>query len=126
MTRSVDEWFGKNDDTPIPPRVKLRVFERHGGICYLTGRKIRPGDAWDCDHVLALCNGGQNRETNLAPAIRDAHRAKTAIDVDLKAKADRIKAKHFGIKQPSRGGFDKTKTRRFDGQVIRRFTGESR
>lgn len=113
MSRSVDLWTGKTDDTPIPPRVKLRVFERHGGVCHLSGRKIMPGDQWDCDHVVALINGGRNAEDNLAPALRDKHREKTAEDVALKSKVARVRAKHLGVwkrgpKIQSRG-FQKTR-----------------
>ena len=100
MSRAVDEWIGKTDDAAIPPRVRLRIFEAHGGICHLTGRKIRPGDDWDCDHIIALCNGGEHRETNLAPAIREDHRAKTAEDVAQRAKDDRVRKKHLGIWKP--------------------------
>lgn len=100
MSRAVDEWIGKTDDAAIPPRVRLRIFEAHGGVCHLTGRKIRPGDDWDCDHIIALCNGGEHRETNLAPAIREAHRAKTAKDVAQRAKDDRVRKKHLGIWTP--------------------------
>lgn len=99
--RSTDEWIGKNDDSQIPPRVRLRVFTRHGGICHLSGRKIRAADAWDCDHVVALANGGQHRESNLAPALRGKHREKTARDVAEKAKNDRIAKRHLGIKKRS-------------------------
>lgn len=52
--RSVDEWIGKNDDAAIPPRVRLRVFEKFGGICQLSNRKIMAGEAWDLDHIKAL------------------------------------------------------------------------
>jgi 5-methylcytosine-specific restriction protein A len=100
MTRSVEEWIGKTDDTPIPPRVKLRVFETHGGVCHLSGRKIRAGEPWDCDHVKALINGGANRESNLAPALRDKHREKTAEDVAEKAIIARQRSKHLGIAKP--------------------------
>ena len=108
MSRSVEEWIGKSDDTPIPPRVKLRVFEAHNGVCHLSGRKIRAGEPWDCDHIKALINGGENRETNLAPALRDKHREKTAEDVAEKAVIARQRSKHLGItgqkrKWPSRG-----------------------
>lgn len=95
--RSVEEWIGKSDDAAIPPRVRARVFERHGGVCHISGRKILPADAWDCDHIIALINGGENRESNLAPALRDKHREKTADDVRLKSKVNRIRAKHLGI-----------------------------
>lgn len=98
--RSVDEWIGSSPDAKIPDRVRLRVFEAHGGVCHLTGRKIRPGDQWDMDHVQALCNGGEHRESNLAPALRQAHREKTAEDVSQRAKDDRVRKKHLGIYRP--------------------------
>ena len=120
MSRSPEEWIGKSDDTPIPPRVRLRVFEAHGGVCYLSGRKIRAGEPWDCDHVVALINGGQNRESNLAPALRDKHRAKTAEDVAVKAKTYARRAKHLGLKKASRSLSHPTLKRRFDGSVVPR------
>lgn len=98
--RSVEEWIGATPDAKIPPRVKLRVFEAHDGRCWLTGRKIMPGDLWDMDHKIALCNGGEHRETNLAPALREEHRKKTAEDVKMRAKADRVRKKHLGIHRP--------------------------
>jgi 5-methylcytosine-specific restriction protein A len=96
MPRSVTEWRGKSDETRIPPRVRLRVFERHEGKCALSGRKILPGDAWDLDHITALINGGAHVESNLQPVLKDAHRKKTARDVAEKAKVARTRAKHIG------------------------------
>jgi len=119
MSRSTEEWIGKTDDSPIPPRVRLRVFERHGGICYLSGRKIMPADKWECDHVIALINGGENRESNLAPAIASKHREKTASDVAVKSKIARIQAKHLGIKKRSTLSHPKL-VRGFDGRVRER------
>ena len=115
MARTVPEWIGKTDDTRPPTSVRLRVFEAHGGRCYLSGRKIMPGDSWDLDHVKALINGGENRESNLAPALKDAHREKTSADVAEKTKTNRMRAKHLGIwpksKTPLRNsrGFAKTR-----------------
>lgn len=124
MSRSVEEWVGATDDATPPPRVRLRVFERHGGMCHLTGRKIFPGDPWDLDHVQALCNGGENRESNLAPALREAHRKKTAEDVKVRAKADRVRKKHLGIKTTPKhivpGSRASKWKRRLDGTVVRR------
>lgn len=96
-TREVPEWIGATPDTPVPPRVKLRVFERFDGRCYLSSVKIRPGDAWECDHVVALINGGENRENNLAPALKEKHREKTDVDLATKSKIARLRAKHLGI-----------------------------
>jgi len=123
MTRATPEWHGKTDDTPVPLRVRLRVFEAHGGKCHITGQKINPGDAWDLDHVLALINGGENREGNLAPALRHAHRAKTARDVAQKAKDTRIRAKHVGAAKPKAampGSRASGWKRKLDGTLVRR------
>jgi 5-methylcytosine-specific restriction protein A len=100
MSREVPEWIGRTPDTPAPPRVRLRVFERHNGTCYLTGRKIMPGDKWQLEHPLAIINGGENRESNLAPALVEPHKVKTAEDVKQKAKNDRVRKRHLGIKKP--------------------------
>jgi 5-methylcytosine-specific restriction protein A len=101
MTRKTDEWIGKTPETPAPPRVRLRVFERYNGTCYLSGRKIMPGDKWHIEHLQALINGGENRESNMAPALVEPHKIKTAADVKQKAKNDRVRKKHLGIKKPS-------------------------
>lgn len=95
--RSVDEWSSENPDAKIPTRVRLRVFERWGGVCGLSGRKIRAGDKWELDHRIPLILGGKHAESNLWPTLSDAHKAKTARDVQAKSKADRIRAKHLGL-----------------------------
>ena len=95
--RSVPLWVGSTPDAKVPTRVRVRVFQAHGGKCHLSGRKIMPGDAWDLDHVIALSCGGTHSEDNLAPALRDKHREKTRDDVKVKAKIARVKAKHLGI-----------------------------
>jgi len=121
--RSTPEWIGKTPDTAIPARVKLRVFEAHKGICALTGRKINVGDQWDCDHAQALANGGENRESNLQPALRKAHRQKTAKDVAIKAKDARVRKKHLGIetkKATIAGSKDSKYKRTVDGRTVLR------
>ena len=117
--RSTDEWIGKTPDTPVPPRVKVRVFERHEGKCYLSGRKIMPGDKWQVDHVIALINGGENRERNLAPVLDAPHKAKTKEDVRIKSKVARVKAKHLGLKPRSSFGNPRFK-KKLDGTVVER------
>ena len=88
--RTVPEWIGETPETAVPLRVKLRVFDAHGGRCHWSGKKIAAGDRWDVDHIRALINGGENRESNLAPILREKHKEKTARDVDEKAKVARI------------------------------------
>ena len=99
MARSVPEWIGKSDDAKVPPRVRLRIFEREGGICHLSKRKVQPGEKWELDHIVALINGGEHRESNLAPALVQPHREKTRQDVAAKAKSVRVRSKHLGIRK---------------------------
>ena len=95
--RSTPPWVGKTDDEKVPPRVRLRVFEANDGRCWLSGRKIMPGDRWELDHKVALINGGRHAEDNLAPALVDKHRIKTADDVAIKSKTARIRAKFLVV-----------------------------
>lgn len=124
MTRAVPEWIAKHDDTAIPARVRQRVFDAHGGICAVSGREIRPGDPWDCDHRIALVNGGEHRESNLQPVLSDAHREKTAADVATKAKNARVRKKHIGARQKPKfvmpGSRNSKWKRKINGEVIPR------
>lgn len=124
--RSTAEWIGKNDDSRPPPHVRARIFDAHGGICHIAKRKITVSDDWDLDHVIALINGGENRETNMAPALRDKHREKTKADVALKSKNYQVRAKHLGLK-PSRqkiqsAGFRRAAPQRTASRPIERRT----
>ena len=91
MPRRVEEWIGKTDDTQIPPRVKLRVKARSNDCCEACGVRVRYGG--QVDHILALINGGENRETNLRFLCRTCHAGKTRSDVSEKAKTARKQAK---------------------------------
>lgn len=126
MARAVPEWIGKSADTPIPDHVKLRIWDRELGRCYLTGRKLRAGE-YDFEHVIALANwtgeGHGNRESNIRLAYRPAHRVKTTQDRKAKAKSDSVRKKHVGItksKNPMPGSRDSKWKRRMDGTTERR------
>lgn len=99
MARTVDEWIGATDDQRAPPRVRERIFTRDS-TCHLCKCEIQTGQKWDLDHVKALINGGENRETNLRPAHRKCHVGKTALDLAEKAKVAAIRKKHIGITRP--------------------------
>lgn len=124
MARTVDEWIGKTDDAKVPPRVRQRVFDRHNGICHLTGRKIQPGERWELEHVHALILGGQHRESNMAPALAAAHKVKTATEMKVKSKIARVRKKHIGIAKPKSSLSHPNLKRLMDGTVVDRRTGE--
>lgn len=124
MTRAVAEWIGKSDDSRVPDRVRIRVLERYGNKCYLTGREIRPGDKWEIEHVVSLILGGQNRETNLAPALAAPHKLKTAVEMAVKSKIAKVKKKHFGLGKSKAGSFQSRFKKKLNGDVIDTRTGE--
>lgn len=114
--RAVDEWIGKTPDSPVPDHVRQRIFLRCGGRCHIAGRKIRAGEPWDLDHVVALRDGGQHRESNLAPALKDKHREKTAREAAERAEADQRFASHYGTRKQKTSGF--RGWRKFDGTPV--------
>lgn len=116
MSRSVDEWIGKNDDTAIPTRVRIRVFDAAHGQCHCCGRKISAGEYWQADHIIALINGGANAESNLRPACRNCCYTKTAED---QAEKSVVAAKRKGHALPRQKPKSLWK-RKVDGTVVRR------
>ena len=98
--RSVTEWIGASPDAKVPARVKLRILRRFGGKCYLTQILIADGQAFDLEHVRPLEEGGEHRESNLAPVLRLPHEVKTQAERKRQAKADRVAKKAHGLTQP--------------------------
>lgn len=102
MPRELPEWIGKSDDTPAPPRVRLRVWDRCEGKCHRCARKIPVGDKWILEHLIALINGGENRETNLCLTCSWCKPVKDAEDVAVKSKTAAVRSAHVLPRQPSR------------------------
>jgi 5-methylcytosine-specific restriction endonuclease McrA len=114
MSRTTDEWIGKTDDEPAPPRVRQRLFDTAQGQCQKCTRKLYPGQ-WSVDHVVALINGGENRERNLQILCTiPCHSDKTRADVKQKATTARKRARNIGIKKPR----TMTRWRKFNGEIV--------
>lgn len=112
MARSVPQWIGASDDTAVPTRVRLRVWRAEDGKCHRCRRKIPVGDAWIIEHRQALILGGANAEPNLCLSCSWCKPEKDAEDVAAKSKVASTRAKHLGIRPPSRirsAGFGKVK-----------------
>ena|SRR5215469_7727736 len=124
MSRSVPEWVGKTDDTPVPPRVKLRVLDSWSGRCARCLSTIVDGERWHCDHILALINGGENREHNLCPLHLHCHGDKTADDLRIKSRIARIRMKRLGLRKAKGRPMPGTKAsgirKKMDGRVEKR------
>jgi 5-methylcytosine-specific restriction endonuclease McrA len=111
--RSTAEWIAKHDDEAIPPRVRLRVWDRFGGRCACCSRKINAGEKWEADHATALVNGGSHRESNLQLLCAWCHSSKTKADVAQKAVTYSKRKANLGIKKPRKI----TRWRKFDGSI---------
>jgi 5-methylcytosine-specific restriction protein A len=118
VSRSVPEWIGRTPDSAIPKAVKLRIWEREEGRCYLTGLKINAlKDSYEFEHVIALANGGEHRESNIRLALKAAHKVKSTDDAGITAKIRRVRLKHRGLWPRSKAiirgrGFQKTRPER--------------
>lgn len=121
--RSVEEWIGKDDDAPIPPRVRSRTFEAKKGRCHKCGRKIKAADKWTCEHVIAIENGGANRESNLDLTCSWCLPDKNAADAAIKKRLTKIMYRDRGIRSTSRpmpGSRDSQWKKKMDGTTVRR------
>src|SRR5574337_1594628 len=101
MTRAVAEWSSDNHDAAIPPRVKLRIFDRQHGQCARCTARLYPG-RFQFDHAVSLINGGTHSEGNLQVLCDLCHKQKTRSDVAQKSKSYRVRAKSVGIRLRNR------------------------
>lgn len=125
--RKVPIWVGKTPDSKIPDRVKLRIWIRERGRDYLTGEPIRPGEPYEFEHVIAICNGGAHSEDNIRLVKKGkAHKEKTARDVKQRVRGDKATKRHAGIKRPSKfqTSRDGPYRQKVDGTLVWRDSGE--
>ncbi len=81
---------------------RTRVFDARGGVCHLCTRKIAVGEKWHIDHIKPLWLGGEDVGSNMAPVHTECHVEKTGDEHTVRAKGDRVRARHLGIKKPSK------------------------
>lgn len=71
-------------------------------MCQKCNAKLKTGN-WHIDHKIRLKDGqGNNRELNLQILCTQCHKEKTAKENSDQAKANRIKAKTYGVKRKSK------------------------
>lgn len=122
--RSVDEWRGRTDDSMPPDGVKSRIRARQNDLCALTGVYLGPGVKVHYDHITPLWLGGENREGNLQAITEAAHLQKTKAEATVRAKCNRTRQKHLGIKKSKFPLTNPRFKKRMDGTVVDRETGE--
>lgn len=97
---------------------RLRIWNAHSGVCHLCGLPIKLGELWDVEHRKPLWLGGSDDEDNMAPAHKDCHAPKSKEEAGVRAKTNRVAARHLGIEKKgprivSRGFEKREKQKRF-------------
>lgn len=95
---------------------RTRIFQNANGICCLCDTPILAslGEKWIVEHVKPLWLGGDDDETNMKPAHYDCAIEKTRKESPVKAKSDRVRARHLGIKKPR----TIRAWRKFSGEIV--------
>lgn len=123
MTRPTQEWIGRKPETPVPPRVKLRLWWQQDGRCAECKRKFLSGERPQVDHVIALINGGEHRESNLRLLCPWCHIIKTRGDIREKSRVARRAKSHYGLRhRRSRWPYGRNSPwkKKISGEVVRR------
>lgn len=99
---------------PLTKLQRVRVFDRCGGICLHCWRKIHVGEPWQAMHVKSLWLGGTDTEDNMWPGHIDCHATQTKAEAPQRAKSDRIRQKHLGLRKPR----SFTRWRNMRGEIV--------
>ena len=99
--REWQEWIGATPDSNPSPHIRTRIIMLWEMVCYLSGIKIKNVTDAELEHVVALSEGGENREGNLRPALPDAHKQKTKLEGERRTKANKVAAFNTGSKPKS-------------------------
>lgn len=81
----------------ISNRKRFAVFDRDFFTCQYCGRSA-PNAVLECDHIIAVANGGTNCESNLITSCRECNSGKTnkqldPLFVEMKSKRVNMSAK---------------------------------
>lgn len=106
----------------MSPTKRLKIFQALRGECHICGGSIKPGEAWEIEHLIPIGLGGADDATNFRLAHKGCHKDKTREDVGRIAKAKRIERRHIGVRKKSRmpGSKDSKWKRKLNGQVVAR------
>jgi|GEM_PF-6011509 5-methylcytosine-specific restriction protein A len=96
-TAKLKEWIGRTPEAMPGQTVLLRLYAKQNGICACGCGQVMNlnRDKVDCDHKLAIIDGGENRESNLQLMLHPCHKAKTGAEATARSEERRHKAKAF-------------------------------
>jgi 5-methylcytosine-specific restriction protein A len=105
-TAKLKEWVGKSAEAMPGQTVLLRLYAKQNGICACGCGQVMNlnRDKVDCDHIVALIDGGENRENNLQLLLHACHKAKTSAEASARSEERRHKSKAFtALRKPQWG-----------------------
>jgi len=105
MARTVTEWRGRTDDSMPHRQVRDRISAGQGDKCACCPTAFGPGQRPQCDHIIPLRDGGENRESNMQMLCVECHKAKTKAEATVRTKVNAVRQKHLGIRMPARHRF---------------------
>ena len=101
MPREVPTWIGRNLDAMPGKLVRDRLSRKQDDCCANCRKRFGPKSRAHCDHILALIDGGENRESNLQMLCVDCHKAKTRDEAAARKHTRDIRASHIMARPPS-------------------------
>lgn len=109
---------------PLSRLARVRIYDDHQGTCCICHFKIDvPKQKFIIEHIKPLWLGGDDDERNMGPAHFDCAIEKTRQEAPVKAKSDRVRANHLGIKKtgnPIPGSKRSPFKKRMNGDVVLR------
>ncbi len=111
LEREIDEAVKRKRLTALQ---RIRIYDAASGVCCLCKEPIAP-KKWIIEHLVPLWLGGADDDSNMAVAHYDCAIAKTSSEAPVKARGDRQRAKHLGIKKPR----TITTWRKFNGTIVK-------
>jgi len=102
---------------------RIRTFDNARGICCICKLPIDPvRDRWIEEHVKPLWLSGADDDTNIKPAHQNCAIQKTIGEATVRAKTDRVRARHLGIRKPSKWAYGKNSRlkKKVSGEVVER------
>ena len=86
---------------------RQRLSDLYERTCYLCNGIIADDEDWDIEHVIAWELTRDDSDGNLRLCHRKCHKHKTADDIRMIRKADRVRDKNDGTFPPSPRAFRK-------------------
>lgn len=120
--------FTTNERKSLTPQQKAKLFLERDGRCHRCTRKLRSGDHWTDEHIIALQNGGTNDWENRGICCSNCFKPKNAEDAKKAAKGRRVAVQTFvprrerQSKKPMPFGKNSRFKKKMNGQIIERDT----